>query len=73
MGCRFIDGMLVTVANIYEYEGFTFEFHYYCGPMRVRKSDHEPTKRGMGRKFHQMLARWLKLTEKQRKKTQIYG
>jgi hypothetical protein len=65
-----IDGIM-TVANIYQFKGFTFESHRYLGPQRLKK-DFDPASR-MGRKFFKAFAEWDKLTPEEKLKTQIRG
>ena len=78
MGCHSLktpDGKvngIITLADIYEYEGFVFEFHRYCGPCKLRKSDWEPAAK-TGRKFYATLDRWLALTDEQKEETRIFG
>ena len=62
---------IVTLADIYEFEGFTFEFHRYLGPTKLRK-DFEPAARA-GKKFYDAVARWQKLTSEEQETTRIYG
>lgn len=62
---------IITMANIYKYGGFIFEFHRYCGPCKLKKN-WEPAARE-GRKFWQTISRWQKLTKKQKEKTRISG
>lgn len=62
---------IVHLADIYEFEGFTFEFHRCLGPTKLRK-DFEPAARA-GKKFYDAVARWQKLTPKKQEKTRIYG
>jgi hypothetical protein len=62
---------IITMANIYTYEGFIFEFHNFCGPMKLKK-DFEPAKRE-GKKFYAAIDKWCKLTKEQKKATQISG
>jgi len=66
------DGKLMThisFSDIYEYKGFTFEFHSYCGPIKLNK-DWEPSKR-TGRKFYKILREWDKLSEEAKEETRI--
>lgn len=72
MGCHTIKNGVICLPNIYEYGGFTFEMHYWCGPMKLRKKDFEPAKR-QGRKFYKIIGEWQKLSKKEKKKTQVYG
>lgn len=60
----------ITLADVYKYKGFTFEFHHYLGPVKLRK-DGEPAKR-QGRKFYKIVDEWEKLSKVERRKTQIY-
>lgn len=63
---------IVHLADIYRYKGFTFEFHRYCGPVKLVGQNLEPTKRE-GKKFYAAVAEWEKLTPKEKLATQIYG
>jgi hypothetical protein len=63
---------IVHLADIYRFEGFTFEFHRYCGPIKCRK-DGEPSKHPGGRRFFKTVERWQRLTKRQRERTRIYG
>ncbi len=63
-----IDGIM-TVANIYQFKGFTFQSHPYLGPLKLKK-DFDPASR-MGRKFFQIYEEWDKLTPEEKSKTQI--
>jgi len=65
-----IDGIM-TLANIYQFKGFTFESHRYLGPQRLKKN-FDPASR-MGRKFFQVYDEWNKLTPEEKLKTQIRG
>ena len=65
-----IDGIM-TVANIYQFKGFTFEFHSYLGPVKVKKN-FDPAS-AMGRKFWKAFAEWDKLTKEEKLETQIFG
>ena len=62
---------ILTLANIYEYGGFTFEYHAYLGPTKLKK-DLEPAKRE-GRKFFKVITEWDKLSKKQKEKTRVSG
>jgi len=65
-----IDGIM-TLANIYQFKGFTFEAHRYLGPQKLKK-DFDPAF-AMGRKFFQVYDEWNKLTPGEKLKTQIRG
>jgi len=62
---------IISMANIYEYGGFTFEIHRYCGPLKLNK-DWQPAAR-MGRKFYSVYYEWHKLPDAEKLKTQISG
>ena len=62
---------IMTVANVYQYQGFTFEFHTLFGPVKVNK-DFNPSA-AMGRKFYKVYSEWDKLTKEERAATQIFG
>ena len=57
----------VSVADIYFYGGFFFEWHNYLGPTKLNK-DLEPSKRS-GRKFYKVINKWDKLSKKAKEKT----
>jgi hypothetical protein len=63
---------VVTLANIYEFRGFVFEFHPYLGPVKLRKSDHEEAAR-TGRKFWKVFEEWDKLSKEEKEETRIFG
>jgi len=60
---------VITFADIYHFKGFTFEFHRYCGVMKLKK-DFEPAKRE-GRKFYAVISEWCNLTDDEKEKTRI--
>ncbi len=62
---------IMTVANVYQYKGFTFEFHTLFGPVKVNKN-FEPSA-AMGRKFYKVYSEWDKLTKEEKAETQIFG
>ena len=62
---------IMTVANVYQYKGFTFEFHTLFGPVKVNKN-FEPSA-AMGRKFYKVYSEWDKLTKEEKAATQIFG
>lgn len=65
---------VVHLADIYRFEGYTFEWHNYLGPTLCRKNM-EPRKRQPGERsrFWPVLERWQKLPKRKREKTKIYG
>lgn len=56
----------VTVAPVYEFGGFRFEYHYMIGPSKLNKNGEESKR--MGRKFLKALQQWCDLPEKEREK-----
>ncbi len=76
MGCHHFNfnGVcgILTLANIYEYKGFTFEFHPYLGPVKLKKKNLAEAKFS-GRKFYKIITEWDKLDSKEKEKTRIYG
>ena len=65
-----IDGIM-TLANIYQFKGFIFEFHSYLGPQKLKKNWDVAS--AMGRKFWKAFAEWDKLTKEEKLETQIFG
>jgi hypothetical protein len=65
-----IDGIM-TIANVYQYKGFLFEYHTLFGPVKVKKN-FDPAS-AMGRKFWKMYSEWDKLTPEEKKETLIFG
>jgi hypothetical protein len=65
---------VIHLPDIYTFEGHTFEWHHYCGPLLCRKNM-EPRKRQPGTRsgFWRALARWEKLSKAKKEKTRIYG
>ena len=62
---------VISMANIYEYKGFVFEFHRLSGPCKLKKN-WEPAAR-QGLKFWQVIDEWVKLSDAEKRKTQISG
>ena len=62
---------IMTVPNVYQYKGFTFELHTFFGPVKVNKN-FEPAA-AMGRKFYKVYREWNKLTKDEKAATQIFG
>lgn len=62
---------IITMANIYEYGGFIFEFHNYCGPCKLKKNWEPAAREGM--KFWKTIDAWCKLTKKQKEATRLSG
>lgn len=62
---------IMTVANVYKFKGFTFEYSDFLGPLKVNKN-FEPAA-AMGRKFYKVYREWNKLTKDEKAATQIFG
>ena len=62
---------IMTVANVYKFKGFTFEYSDFLGPLKVNKN-FEPAA-AMGRKFYKVYREWNKLTKEEKAATQIFG
>lgn len=62
---------IMTVANVYEFKGFTFEFSNFLGPLKLNK-DLNPSA-CMGRKFFKVFDEWSKLSEQEKLDTLIFG
>ena len=62
---------IMTVANVYKFKGFTFEYSDFLGPLKVNKN-FEPAA-SMGRKFYKVFSEWNKLTKEEKASTQIFG
>lgn len=65
-----IDGIM-TVASIYQYQGFIFEFSNFLGPLKLKK-DLMPAA-AMGRSFFKVYEQWSKLTKEEKDQTLIFG
>ena len=62
---------ILTCANIYQYKGFTFEFHHFCGPGKVKKNGDPAARQGL--KFWRAVDEWCQLSDDEKKATQIAG
>lgn len=62
---------VITMADIYRYKGFLFEFHRFCGPVKLRK-DWTPAARE-GRKFYRVIDEWVTLTNAEKEATRVAG
>ena len=62
---------IMTVANVYKFKGFTFEYSDFLGPLKVNKN-FEPAA-AMGRKFYKTFEEWNRLTKEEKSATQIFG
>lgn len=78
MGCHHFssaDGSVqgtITLANVYEFEGYTFEYHRYLGPMPVKKKTFD-IRKTIPTGFWKMIDRFVKLTDEQKKEYLIAG
>lgn len=63
---------IICLPNIYKYKGYIFEWHHWCGPIKLKKNL-EPHER-QGSRFYKIAQEWHdNLTNKQKEKTRIYG
>lgn len=62
---------VITMANIYTYKGFIFEFHCFCGPMKLKKDWTEA--KLSGAKFYKVIDEWRKLTKEEQEATRLSG
>jgi len=63
---------IVSVANVYRYNGFTFEFHpFFGGPCKITKNGDPAARQGL--KFFRAVDKWNELTDEQKTATQIAG
>lgn len=62
---------IITMADIYSYGGFIFEFHRFCGPAKLKKN-WEPAKR-QGLAFYKVIDEWMRLTKAEQEATRISG
>jgi hypothetical protein len=60
---------IITLADFYHFEGFTFSLHRYLGPQKLRK-DFEPARKE-GRKFYAAIDRWMKLSNDEKENTRV--
>lgn len=60
---------IITMANIYEYDGFIFEFRNLCGPCKLNKNWVPSARQGI--KFFRMIDKWNQLNKEQKEKTRI--
>ena len=62
---------IMTVANVYKFKGFTFEYSDFLGPLKLNK-DLMPSA-CMGRKFYKAFDEWAKLSDEEKLDTLIFG
>jgi len=63
---------IVCTARVYQFEGWLFEFHPFCGPTTLRKTDLEPRARQPLRENHPFwgpFERWFALSDEEKVKT----
>ena len=63
-------GFLCLGGPIFDYDGFLFEHHKYCGPIPVRRDNHNP-RLTIPQGFWAMWELFQKLPENERNKYQI--
>lgn len=62
---------VITLANIFQYKNFTFEWHYYLGPTKLNKN--LKFSKRQGRKFYKVIDSWVELSKNKQEKYRIYG
>lgn len=70
MSCVRFGGGIVTIADIYSFEGFLFQWHSYLGPTPVHKRTFDPRKT-VPSGFYESVARWQKLSKKEQEKYRV--
>jgi hypothetical protein len=70
MSCVHFGGGIVTLTDIYRFQGFTFEWHYFCGPIPVHKRTLDPIKT-IPTGFWKMVEQWQKLPKKEWEKYRV--
>ena len=60
----------ISITPTYEFKGYVFDFHRYCGPLLCRK-DGEPRARQPGARsaFWAVIEEWNNLSAEQKKAT----
>lgn len=71
MACHKNKAGVICLPNVYSYRGYIFENHSWCGPIRLRR-DWE-TSTILGEMFLTVFEEWQKLSDSEKKATQIYG
>jgi len=64
-------GVLCTTP-VFEYEGFLFEWHSFCGPMSIRRDNGEERER-IPRGFWDAMKKFGELSTKEREPFRITG
>lgn len=70
MPCSHFAGGIITWQYAYFYKGFYFEYHPYCGPMKLKKNGDDAKRQGS--KFYEVAQEWFELSKEEKKKTQIW-
>ena len=60
---------ILTVGHVFKFQGFTFEDHYYCGPIKLNKNGEESAR--TGRAFWKAWKAWSELPPTEKAATQI--
>jgi hypothetical protein len=69
MPCHRIGNAIFCTASVYEYNGYSFEFHHHLGPMPIRK-DGEPMKR-IPKGFWDAIEEFLDLPDEEKEKYRV--
>ncbi len=62
--------ILCIGGDVYEYEGYRFEIHRYCGPVRVSKKTGDPVA-SQSDAFFAAVERWEALPEAERQRCRV--
>ena len=64
----------VSWAKIYRYKSITFEWHFWCGPMFLRRKDLEPKSlpHHVPNRYWGELSQWQRLSEAERENYRIF-
>ena len=60
----------ISLADIYRFEGYVFEWHHFCGPMPLHRHTLDPRKT-IPPGFWDMVSRWQKLPKDEWEKYRI--
>lgn len=69
MTCTNIGGAIVCTSPTYRWEGYYFEWHYYCGPIELKK-DGNP-KSNQTNKFYNDMSRFAQLPKEEQLKYRV--
>lgn len=70
MSCIRVGGGIVTLADIYCFRGYTFQWHSYLGPIPVNKRTFDPRKTDP-EGFYDMIGDWQKLSKQEMEKYRV--